>query len=114
LRRLCVALGWIFVAAIVWLSVTPSPPTIDVAEGDKLGHAFAYGGTMFWFAQLYGRNPTRALYAAGLIALGVALEFVQRALGYRSFELLDMGADALGVIVGWAAALPFKIRIASD
>ena len=110
LRGPAVALGWTFVAAIVWLSVTPSPPTIDIEQGDKLGHSLAYAGTMFWFALLYSRNATRAAYAAGLIAMGVALEFVQRALAYRDFELLDMLADAAGVLLGWAAALFVHLR----
>jgi VanZ family protein len=104
LRRACVALGWVFVAAIVWLSVTRSPPSLGFAQSDKLGHALSYAGTMFWFAQLYARPRTRLAYAAGLVAMGIALEFVQRALGYRSFELLDMAADAAGVAIGWGAA----------
>ena len=60
---------------------------------------------MFWFCLLYVRGSTRLAYAIGFIAMGVALEFVQRALGYRSFELLDMAADAVGVLAGWAVAL---------
>lgn len=95
--------------AIVWLSVTPSPPSIGLEQGDKLGHGFFYAVTMFWFAGLYPRVPVRARYAAGLIALGIALEFVQRGLGYRSFDVLDMVADTLGVLLGWGAALLLPI-----
>jgi hypothetical protein len=36
--------------------------------------------------------------------MGVALEFVQRGLGYRTYDELDMLANAVGVLVGWAAA----------
>ena len=104
-RALWLAIGWGLVAAIVWLSVTPGPPDLGIEHGDKLGHLAAYGAAMFWFCQLYPRLATRAAYAAGLIAMGVALEFVQRALGYRSFEVLDMVADAIGVALGFAAAL---------
>jgi glycopeptide antibiotics resistance protein len=32
------------------------------------------------------------------------LEFAQRALGYRSYELFDMAANTLGVALGWIAA----------
>ena len=104
LRALWLAIGWGLVATIVWLSVTPRPPDLGIEHGDKLGHFAAYGATMFWFCQLYPRLAARALYAAGFIAMGIALEFVQRWLGYRSFEVLDMVADALGVALGWAAA----------
>lgn len=102
MRRACVALGWGIVTAIVWLSVTPAPPQVDMAYGDKLGHLVAYGVLMFWFCQLY---RTRVYYAAGFILMGVALEFVQRELGYRSYDVADMLANALGVLLGWGVAL---------
>jgi VanZ family protein len=110
LRRAAVILGWALVATIVWLSVTPSPPSLDFDEGDKLGHFFAYGATMFWFAQLYAVSAVRRRYAVGFIALGIALEFVQAQVG-RDFEVADMAADAIGVALGWAAALPVRIGI---
>ena len=103
-RVLWLALGWGMAAAIVWLSLTPSPPTIDVAMGDKLGHVVAYAGLMFWFCQLYGSRSARLACALGFAAMGIALEFVQDATGYRMFEMLDMAADALGVLLGWGAA----------
>lgn len=109
-RMAALALGWLLVALIVWLSVMPSPPDIDIEEGDKLGHAFSYGLTMFWFAQLYLRTAVRARYAIGFIALGIALEFVQARVG-RDFELADMAADAVGVALGWGAALVLSLRL---
>jgi VanZ family protein len=109
LRRAAVLLGWALVAAIVWLSLTPSPPTIDVDQSDKVGHAFAYCATMFWFAQLYLRSAVRVRYALGLVALGIALEFMQGWVG-RDFELADMAADAFGVALGWGAALLIRIE----
>lgn len=78
-------------------------------QADKLGHAFAYAGTMFWFAQLYLGSAVRLRYALGLIALGVALEFIQAQVG-RDFEVADMAADAVGVALGWAAAIVFPIK----
>ena len=104
LRALWLAIGWGLVATIIWLSVTPRPPEIGIEQGDKLGHFAAYGSVMFWFCQLYLRYPTRIAYAAGFIAMGIALEFVQRWLGYRTFEVLDMVADAIGVALGFTAA----------
>jgi len=105
LRRLFVAIGWALVGAILWLSLTPQPPHVDFEQSDKVGHFIAYGGLMFWFCLLYRHARTRLAYAAGFIAMGIAIEFLQRATGYRSFEVLDMVADAIGVLLGWAAAL---------
>lgn len=59
---------------------------------------------MFWFAFLYRRTRTRLWYALGFIAMGIAIEFIQPYTG-RQFELADMAADALGVLLGWAVAL---------
>jgi VanZ family protein len=102
MRQALVGAGWAWAAAIVWLSLTPSPPDIEFQHGDKFGHFAAYGVLMFWFAQLY---RVRVFYAIGFVAMGLALEFAQDALGYRSYELSDMGANTLGVLAGWAAAL---------
>ena len=104
-RKLWLAIGYALVALIVFLSLTPRPPALEFEQGDKLGHLLAYGTLMFWFCQFYARRATRAAYAAGFVAMGIALEFIQGATGYRSFELLDMGADALGVAIGWVVAV---------
>ena len=99
------ALGWAMAAAIVWLSLTPSPPHLDIEQGDKLGHLAAYGALMFWFCQLSPARRARIGHALGFIAMGIAIEFIQRATGYRSFELWDMVADGAGVLIGWLLAV---------
>lgn len=105
-RRLWLILGWLLVLLVVYLSLTPNPIQVPVAEGDKLGHVLAYGTLMIWFANLYASTARRIAFALGFVATGVALEFVQRWTGYRSFELADMIADAAGVAVGWVLAFP--------
>lgn len=113
MRAMLVAGGWLYAAAIVWLSLTPSPPHVDIANGDKLGHFLAYGVLMFWFGFLYRSARARIGYALFWIAIGVALEFAQRATGYRSFELADMAADAFGVLAGALAALSLPRGVAA-
>jgi VanZ family protein len=104
MRRVWLVVGWTMVTAVVWLSLTPSPPKVDFEESDKLGHLAGYGVLMFWFGQLYG-GVQRVLYAACFVAMGITLEFAQGALGYRAYEVFDMFANTLGVALGWAAAL---------
>jgi VanZ family protein len=94
------------VLAVVWLSLTPSPPRVDFRESDKVGHLLAYGVLMFWFGQLYTRH-TRLFYGAGFVVMGIGLEIAQNALGSRTLELADMAANTLGVLLGWGAALIF-------
>jgi len=64
---------------------------------------------MFWFCVSYRPLRVRAFYAAGFIAMGIALEFVQGWLGYRSFEVADMVANTAGVGLGWSVALMVRI-----
>ena len=92
------------VAAIFWLSLTPSPPPLEVPAGDKLGHFAAYGLLMLWFCQLYGAARTRLLYGIAFIGMGVGLEVLQGMLGYRIYDVLDMIANSVGVLLGAAAA----------
>ncbi|MGD9952261.1 MAG: VanZ family protein [Burkholderiales bacterium] len=105
MRALALAGGWLYAAAIVFLSLTPSPPQPGFEYGDKLGHLLAYAMLMLWFAALHRSPRARIAFGALWIGLGVALEFAQGATGYRSFELSDMAANALGVAAGAAAAL---------
>jgi VanZ family protein len=99
------ACGWGLVVLVIYLSLTPAPPDLPGEEGDKVGHTLAYGVLMVWFAWLYPGPRARAAHALGFVVLGVALEFAQRSTGYRTFDTLDMLADATGVALGWLAAL---------
>ena len=101
-RGALLALGWAWAAAIVWLSLTPSPPEVDFEASDKLGHLLSYGLLMLWFSVLFRGTKPRAMHAAVFVAMGVALEFAQAGLGYRGFEVLDMLANTAGVFLGWA------------
>jgi VanZ family protein len=100
------AAGWLGVGLIITLSLTPAPPQIGMENGDKLGHLAAYGLVTLWFAQLYAGLRQRIWLAIGMVALGIAMEYAQRATGYRSFEVADMVADATGVAIGWLLAPP--------
>ena len=98
--------GFGLIALVIWLSLTPQPIEIPVENGDKLGHVAAYATLMFWFAQLDTRHRMRLAYAIGFVMLGVALELAQRLTDYRTFEVADMGADAVGVLFAWVASPP--------
>jgi VanZ family protein len=98
--KLWLAVGWLLIATVIYLSLTPHPIEISVEEGDKIGHTLAYFSMMIWFAQLY-RRSLHGLWALGFIGLGVALEFLQGWSGFRNFEYLDMAADTAGVTASW-------------
>jgi VanZ family protein len=105
-RRVWRTVGVGLVILVIWLSLTPHPIEVPVEHGDTLGHVAAYATLMFWFAQLDSRHRIRLAYAIGFVLLGVALEFAQRLTDYRTFEVADMCADAVGVLFAWVASPP--------
>ena len=106
MRRLWLALGWLIIAAIVYLSLAPQPIEIKVQEGDKLGHFLAYGGLMVWWSQLYLSSTTRLKLGLAFVALGGAMELAQGLTPNRYPEWLDLAADSIGVLLGWLLAPP--------
>ena len=104
-RRLWLAAGWGVVGAIVWLSLTPAPPSLGVNLWDKAQHYSAYLLLTGWFLQIYRSGAARLRVAAVSIALGAVLEVLQGLGGVRHFEFADMLANTLGaftavVVVG--------------
>ena len=95
-----------WVLFVIYLSVTPAPIQLPIELGDKFSHGLAYLVLMSWFANLYQVPAQRTMSAIGFIVMGIALEFVQRWTGYRSFEMSDMVAGAVGVAAGWLLAPP--------
>jgi VanZ family protein len=94
--------GWLLIGLVVYLSLTPHPPTLlSFPNADKLEHGFAYGSLALWFCQIYLSARSRMVTIAVLIGLGVGLEFVQGWTGYRFFEVWDMVANSIGVLIGF-------------
>ena len=97
-------MGWAMVVMVLYLSLTPDPPApLTFDNADKLEHVMAYAGLSFWFCLLYPNGRERLIVATALVGLGVGLEYVQGWTGYRTFDVLDMAADAVGVLAGWVA-----------
>jgi VanZ family protein len=71
---------------------------------DKTLHFTAYA--VLAFIPVFGAKLRRGVpLAASTILLGVALEFAQRLVPSRSFEVADMVANTLGVSAGMVLAL---------
>jgi len=104
LRRYWRGVGWFGVGLLIYFSLTPQPPEIPLAQGDKLSHALAYAMLMYWWAQLLVTTRHRLWLAAKLVGLGIALEYVQGWTGWRTFEYFDMVAGGIGVAFGGTLA----------
>ncbi len=105
-QALWIGAGFTLVIIVIYLSLAPGSVPSTGSQGDKLMHVMAYALPMSWFANLWPQTATRIKIAIGLIALGIALEFVQRWTGYRTFEVADMLADGIGVMAGWLLSPP--------
>jgi VanZ family protein len=91
-------IGWLMVAVVCWLSLTPNPPEPPGLLGwDKAQHLLAYGGLMFWFRQVFHRHWR---WPAFLTGLGMMLEFLQGFTGARTPDLFDVIANTMGVLLG--------------
>ncbi|MDH5424802.1 MAG: VanZ family protein [Gammaproteobacteria bacterium] len=95
--------GYLYIAYIVYESLTPSPVDMGIDDFDKVMHFSAYALLMLWFAMIFYTVRSRMIHAALFIALGVGLEFAQQAGGVRYFEISDMLANSLGVLAGYFA-----------
>lgn len=102
-RRIWLLLGWGMVFSVAVLSLIPVEA--DLGEGrDKVAHFVAYGSLSFWFALLFEGRARQLGIAIAFAAMGVAIEFLQGLTDYRSFEVADMVANAIGAALGWALA----------
>jgi len=102
-RRIWLLLAWGMVVAVVVLSLIPVE--VDLGEGrDKLAHFLAYGSLSLGFGMLFGGRGRQLGIAIAFAAMGVALEFLQGLTDYRTFEIADMIANAIGAALGWGLA----------
>ncbi len=101
-RQIWIALGLVIMATIWIVSLIPAPPRVP--GGDKLHHFAAYALVAFWWCALTGTIRAKLSWMLGLAAMGVLIEMLQGASGYRKFELADIVANSLGVICGGVLA----------
>jgi hypothetical protein len=106
-RRLWWALGLALVAAVVFLSLVPDPPRAIPGDFSNWGgHLVAYGTMMAWWARLSATGRGRVAFGVAFCLMGIGLEFAQGATGYRTFDVMDMVANSVGVCAGWIASPP--------
>ncbi|MBL8064152.1 MAG: VanZ family protein [Anaerolineales bacterium] len=95
------------------------PPFIkalyDFPNGDKVGHFILYGLlnlflTLAFLRALPKRTSSRVVLSVGLtLALLITLEeFSQQYFSARTFDLIDLTASLLGVLIGGWVAVKIK------
>ena len=104
-RPLWIAIGFVLVALVIYLSLATEAPDPGRIEGVKSGHLTAYFVLMLWFGQIFRSWWQRLLIGLALTLMGIGLEYAQGMTSYRTFAYTDMRDNALGVVLGLAAAL---------
>jgi VanZ family protein len=110
----------LFIVVVIVLADTGRlPPSLkriyDFPHGDKLGHFVLFGLLNFFITlaairPLPARSPKWLVLSIGLtLALLIALEeFSQRYFAKRTFDLIDLMAGYLGLMVGGFVAYKLK------
>jgi len=107
LRRFWALGGWGLIVTVIMLSLLPVPSlklSFILIDLDKVEHALTYATLTLWFAQICPRR-TWAGIGLKLLTLGVILEFLQGMTTYRSFSFWDIGANMLGILIGWSLSI---------
>jgi len=104
-RRLWLLSGLAIALCIAAVCLVPSRnlPTVNVS--DKIEHALAFALLAFWFGSIVVRHDFLWL-ALSLLAFGALIELIQGWMGWgREADLLDLRADAIGIILGMLLAV---------
>jgi VanZ family protein len=100
-RKLWLAIGYMLIAVVIYLSLTSSPVQIDadLPYQDKIFHTLAYFVLTFWFMQIYHIRHHALRWIIFFLGLGLLLEYLQGFDPQRYSEVGDMAANALGVML---------------
>jgi VanZ family protein len=118
-KRITVVSRLLLIAALVAifaLATTRFSLPVGQDMNDKAGHLLAFFALALLVDFSWPATGFRARKVLSLLGYGLAIEVVQYFLPYRSFSLLDLGADAAGLFLyGMTVPLlknlfPFKAR----
>ncbi len=104
LKNLWLTIGWLLLIAIVYVSLTPTPPDPEFKINDKVLHFAMYFVLTIWFVQIYSSPRRLAVYALLFFAIGIVLELGQGLSDQRSTSLLDALANGAGILTGLVLA----------
>ena len=94
-------------AVVLYLALSPNPPTQVDLGWDKLNHASAFAAlTISGCFGFPGSWRVVLMVLLGVVALGGLIEIVQAHVPGRSSDWFDLVADSVGMLCGAMVALP--------
>lgn len=101
--RVWLGLWWLAIAVTIVVCLIPPPPLALPQNSDKVEHFLAYFLLASAAVQIYRTRAALLWAGAGLVLLGVGIEFLQGALTTdRMADPMDALANSVGVVVGMA------------
>ena len=103
-KRICITLwlaAWLVAAALLLLPLGISTPD----RSDLIAHFTLFASLAFGAISFTRRVWHLACLGLATIAFATTLEFAQKLVPYRTFDLIDAVANALGAFAGYGAAL---------
>ncbi|HEY5464930.1 MAG TPA: VanZ family protein [Hanamia sp.] len=112
-KKFLPGIAWFFIVAVLTLMPGSDIPKVgwldSIQNFDKIVHAGLFGGLTFLFSLPYfkinfsfvqKRNYLIRISLAAII-WGITVEFIQRYIPGRDFDLLDWAADSAGVLIAY-------------
>lgn len=99
--RAAQAISLLGLAILTYLSLTPLQ---TVPINDKFAHMLGYALLSLAMASGWGKTVGFGAIGCALVVYGVILEALQDLSPYRTFEVADMVANFIGIIVGLAGS----------
>jgi VanZ family protein len=103
-KRVCITLwlaAWLVAAALLLLPLGISTPD----QSDLVAHFMLFASLAFGAISFTRRVWHLACLGLATIAFATTLEFAQKLVPYRTFDLIDAVANGLGAFAGYGAAL---------
>ncbi len=99
-------------AGLVILYLATTSRIIPVVEdiNDKAEHGFAFYALALLADFSFPQKGFGRAKVLSLLSYGLAIEIIQYFLPYRSFSLLDLSADAVGLVI-YGVSLPLLKRM---
>ncbi|MEE8310865.1 MAG: VanZ family protein [Candidatus Binatia bacterium] len=100
--------GGVIITAYMALTPLQHEAAGSISAGSQHLAAFAYLTITMWCAYRVRIPPARIVLI--LFGYGLGIELVQLSMAYRTFELIDLAADAVGIALG-ATCIILAIRV---
>jgi len=104
-KRIILLLWGAEICAVIVGSLLPASVLDGIHYDDKLVHFVNYAALGMLPAIGLEALSSGMACAAAMVPMGICIEFLQRLIPGRTFELADMAANGLGVVTGAILAL---------